>query len=692
MLIPIKISDDAETGDYDVVGLTNDRLTFGAWETSAMFTIRTNPDVDNDDETVNLGFGALPSGVATGTPSSATLTIEETNVPPTFVEGAAATRSVTENTTSGNDIGSPVSASDDDMDDLTYSLSGTDDASFRIGHLTGQIRTRASLDFETKNSFKVTVTADDGNGGSDSIDVTITVTDVNEKPAVEPPPIAHQSITAGVFREISLQGKFSDPDGDTLTYTAATSRPTIATASVNASDNTLTLAALSTGTATITVTAADRPSGQAGRLTAEQTFTVTVELLTPAKVIGLTGEPGTDHGEIELSWAAADDATGYQVQQKESGTSVWTVLPSGSFGIAINGTAAVVSNLDPDKTYDYQVRATNSQGEGEWSVAITAIAVRDERPDKPRIKKAEPTKIGRRGIELEWHRVAGALNYKVVVTPKPSALNIVKFDVLALVTGLVPGTEYDFQVLACNPCGDSPLYSLPSDPERRTGPVPKHWWGHQADHTVQYVVGDIGNSIIEDAIALAVSDWNLKMVSLDNGLRICSGCGASNADGFTTTIKTVDNMNASTEEFPNDNLDEGCGAYFVCVKRASPPGPPSSSGVHVGEHIGNTFIIFEDPPISAAQNVNMVWMFKRWEWTKVSGDHGKSVDEDEDDDFEYLYIGGYMRHELGHVLGLHDYHLDDYMDHLSAVMNGSFEVKPEDIAQLKAIYLYHISH
>ena len=65
---------------------------------------------------------------------------------------------------------------------LTYTLSGTDAASFAINRATGQLQTKAKLDYETKNTYMVTVTAADPNGLSDTIDVTIKVGDVDETP------------------------------------------------------------------------------------------------------------------------------------------------------------------------------------------------------------------------------------------------------------------------------------------------------------------------------------------------------------------------------------------------------------------------------------------------------------------------------------------------------------------------------
>ena len=80
-----------------------------------------------------------------------------------------------------------MAATDTDNDTLTYTLSGTDAAAFSLVSSTGQLQTKAALDYETKPSYSVTVSVSDGNGGTDSITVTINVTDVNETPANNAP-------------------------------------------------------------------------------------------------------------------------------------------------------------------------------------------------------------------------------------------------------------------------------------------------------------------------------------------------------------------------------------------------------------------------------------------------------------------------------------------------------------------------
>ena len=103
------------------------------------------------------------------------------NVSPSFDEGAATDRSVTENAPPGSYVGNPVVATDDDDDTLTYSLDGADADSFGIDGGTGQIEVGpgTALDYETRTSYTVAVTATDPSGGSDTITVNIMVTDVD---------------------------------------------------------------------------------------------------------------------------------------------------------------------------------------------------------------------------------------------------------------------------------------------------------------------------------------------------------------------------------------------------------------------------------------------------------------------------------------------------------------------------------
>ena len=112
------------------------------------------------------------SVIATGTPG---------NAKPVFIDGTETSRSVPENTSAFNFVGNAVRATDADGDTLIYSLEGEDAAYFDIIPDTGHISVGAAtkLDFETKDRYTVIVTATDIFDVSDSIAVTISVTNVD---------------------------------------------------------------------------------------------------------------------------------------------------------------------------------------------------------------------------------------------------------------------------------------------------------------------------------------------------------------------------------------------------------------------------------------------------------------------------------------------------------------------------------
>ena len=140
------------------------------------------------------------------------------NVEPSFIEGVRTERAVPENAETGTDIGDPVTANDDDGDDLTYTLHGEDASAFTLQESTGQLRVKNALDFEAKASYSVEVFAADGNGGGDSIQVTVTVTDVNEPPMVDGPAVLEYAEN-GTDPVTSYTA--NDPEGREVTWSLA---------------------------------------------------------------------------------------------------------------------------------------------------------------------------------------------------------------------------------------------------------------------------------------------------------------------------------------------------------------------------------------------------------------------------------------------------------------------------------------
>ena len=219
---PVSATDeDEDTLTYSLSGA--DAASFGIVSTTGQ--LRTLAPLDYEKKNV-YSVAVIVSDGNDGTDSigvAINVTDVNENNDPVFIEGSGTERSIPENTPAGRNIGGPVSATDEDEDTLTYSLSGADAASFGIVSTTGQLRTRAPLDYEKKNTYSVAVIVSDGNGGTDSIGVAINVTDVNENNA---PVFIEGSGTERSIPENTSPGKnigsavsATDEDEDTLTYT-----------------------------------------------------------------------------------------------------------------------------------------------------------------------------------------------------------------------------------------------------------------------------------------------------------------------------------------------------------------------------------------------------------------------------------------------------------------------------------------
>ena len=125
-------------------------------------------------------------GLTSATPATVTLTIDGVNDDPVFAS-ATVERSVSESANPGVEVGAPVAATDvDENDNLTYSLSGTDAGFFDIGRRSSQITVGAGVTFNVarKDTYTVTVEAEDGKGGRASVDATITVTTGPVRPVI----------------------------------------------------------------------------------------------------------------------------------------------------------------------------------------------------------------------------------------------------------------------------------------------------------------------------------------------------------------------------------------------------------------------------------------------------------------------------------------------------------------------------
>ena len=160
------------------------------------------------------------------TKGGALIVISGGNAAPVFTDGSSTTRTIEETDTSGLNIGSPVDATDAENQTLTYTLGGTDAASFSIVSASGQLKTKEPLDSDTKDSYTVTVTTTDTSGASNNsttITVTITVSSrtSNNAPIFTVGTSATRSVVENTAAGVNFGSpiRASDADSDTLEYT-----------------------------------------------------------------------------------------------------------------------------------------------------------------------------------------------------------------------------------------------------------------------------------------------------------------------------------------------------------------------------------------------------------------------------------------------------------------------------------------
>ena len=430
--------------------------------------------------TVALDADAVEDGASNGNlavPATPVTNAITANASPAF-SAATATRSVPENSPASTHVGAPVTATDGDNDPLTYTLEGTAAAAFEIVSTSGQIRTTAgeTYDRETQSSYAVTVKADDGNGGTDTIAVTITLTNVIEPPGRPAAPSV--SSVAGSTTSLSVSWTAPSNTGpaiDTydLEYRQGTSG-SWTNGPQDVSGTSTTIAGLTANTlyqVQVLATNAEgnspwSPSGSG------QTNMAGTTQGAPDAPTSLRSTRGDQ--QVTLRWTAptndgGEPITHYEYEQDESGT--WT---------STGGTATryPVTGLTNGQTYTFRVRAVNSIGASGESNQVTATPSEVTPPpavgppSPPRDLTAMP---GDQAVALSWRRPAengGAqivrYEYRQQEGDGPvGAWQIIREDpppTTHRVTGLTNGTSYTFQVRAVNNRHASP----PSEPATAT--------------------------------------------------------------------------------------------------------------------------------------------------------------------------------------------------------------------------------
>ena len=145
------------------------------------------------------------------------LQVADANDNPTAISLSA--NSIDENT-AGMAVGILTTSDVDPGDSHTYSLSGSDAASFEVVNGELKLKTGVTVNYETNSTLTVTVTATDTGGLTTSQNFTVTVNDLNDAPTLTNS-LSDQSIDEDSAFSFAIPANiFNDEDGDALTYSA----------------------------------------------------------------------------------------------------------------------------------------------------------------------------------------------------------------------------------------------------------------------------------------------------------------------------------------------------------------------------------------------------------------------------------------------------------------------------------------
>jgi len=249
--------------------------------------------------------------------------------------------------------------SDPDEDVLSYRAASSN-AGVALATITGSILTVAPADSGTT---LITVSADDGKGGTTSATFTARTVTSNVAPRVVAG-IADQFLTKGtpLFRR-ALRSHFVDDDGDLLAFGATSSHPQSATANITLNSDTLEVAPIDTGSAIITVFASDGKGGQA-----TATFNVVVYLSPPPVITHTSVAQQNFNQAITLAAKITDNENAVRsatLFYREAGESNFVSIKMDTTRAAVDSlraTAVIPSNVVGVSGVEYYLEAKDKHG------------------------------------------------------------------------------------------------------------------------------------------------------------------------------------------------------------------------------------------------------------------------------------------------------------------------------------------
>ena len=381
---------DGDSLTYSLSG--TDAALFTIDPTTGVVSFNNPPDFEapgsaTDDNDYDIIVTA--SDGTSDTERAVTITVTDVNegganVAPVFSSPTSV--SVAENQTSAY----TAAATDADGDSLTYSLSGTDAALFRINAATGVVSFNNPPDFESPGSgtgdnvYDIIVTASDGTSDTERA-VTITVTDANDNaPAFTSP----DSASVAENQTLAYTARAADADaGDVVSYSlSGGADAALFTIDANtgevrfneAPDFEAPGSADGDNVYNIVVTASDNTGGTPDTNQAVAITVTGVNDNTP--VFTSLATANVEENQTEAYTAVAMDADGMTPTYGLSGTDagLFTIDPNtGVVSFLVAPDFEMPGDDGGDNVYNIDITATDGTRDGAQAVTITVTDVNE---------------------------------------------------------------------------------------------------------------------------------------------------------------------------------------------------------------------------------------------------------------------------------------------------------------------------
>ena len=457
---------------------------------------------------------------------------------------------------------------------------------------------------------------------------SIDVVDLDEEPIIEIRSLADNndpvisSITATPSAvdgggNISVTVVATDTDDDELSYEWSASLGTFADTSLASTTWTSSTSESSDQTVTLSCVVSDNYTGE---VTGTVDVTINAQILTvPGRVSQPTvSSAGT--ASLNVSWSEPSTGnspiTDYDVQYRRTGSSAWI-----SWSHSGTSRTATIASLDPNVTYQIQVRAQNSVGEGPWSLSGTGTT---QAAVPGRVSGVTLTGRSRNSISLSWSQPSSngssISDYDVQYRRSGNTTWISKSHSgtsrTTTISGLSDGTTYQVRVRAGNSVGEGAWsstgsyttisvtvpgkVSTPSTSSITTSSVTVTWSAPSSGGTpiTSYNLYNLrGTSGTASAISVSASSRSYTITGLDDDQYYQVSIAARNSEGQGSTSSSS-------------------GYTTLMIPLTVPGAPTSVSMSHTGGHTLGTLVTSWQPPTSDG-GTPITGYSIRWTWSST---------------------------------------------------------------------------